>query len=130
MRQGDALNIVAGTLNPRTEQVFEAGESCPNMTLQSERDDPPLPENANAGQRALWTSAAQMKQQNDDNAKAAQERGDGILQVDQDTTLESIVLAKPGFDYAWTCCYAYDLNERYPRQRLCRHTASGVTVIR
>ena len=111
MMQGDALKIVAGTLDARTEELFEAGESCPNMTLQSERDDPPLPENANAGQRARWMSAAQMKKENDDNAQAARACGDDIFQVDEDTSLESIVLGKPGFDYAWTCCYDQQLNE-------------------
>jgi hypothetical protein len=122
----DAIDIVAGTLNPSTEEVFEAGTLCPNMTLQSERDDPPLPGNATEQMKLSWRNRAQLKQQNEDNARGARARGDDILQVDKDTTLESIVLAKPGFDYAWTCCRHHSsLKELDPSQTPVKGTVLG-----
>lgn len=107
MQSGDSLGIVGGTLRPFAEQVFEAGELCPNMTLEPERDDDPMPRSSGGKKHPNWNSAQKLKAQNDRYAAIARQRADDSLQVDADTSLADIVRERPGHDYCWTCCYSH-----------------------
>lgn len=101
MNNDDALRILRGEHTGAPERVVTGGESCPNMSLLTERDR--LPEEGGM-------KAQELKAENEDNAKVARAKGHDMIQVDDTENLQDIIARHgPGYNYVWTCCYEYDM---------------------